>query len=82
MVAVGALSIVIGVWVAPAVLVFVTIVLVETCSWFVRRVRALSRRRARMPRGFEWFSDEAPTTLGPTGTESQSDRAGQRMPAT
>jgi len=36
----------IGVWVAPSVLLLVTVVLVETCSWFGRRIRALGRGRA------------------------------------
>jgi hypothetical protein len=46
LVGVGALSIMIGVWVAPSVLLLVTVVLVETCSWFGRRIRALGRGRA------------------------------------
>ena len=57
MVGVGGLLIGIGVWVAPSILVLVAIVLGETSSWFVGRVRAL-RRRARRPVGFDRLSDE------------------------
>jgi hypothetical protein len=45
-VGVGDLWFMIGAWVAPSVLLFVTVVLVETCSWFRRRIRALGRGRA------------------------------------
>jgi hypothetical protein len=50
MVGVNALLIGIGVWVAPAVLVLVAIAVVETCSWFGRRVRGARPASPEAPR--------------------------------
>ena len=62
MAGVGPLWIGLGVWLAPSVLLFVTIVLAETWSWFGRRIRALGRRRAPRPRGLDQFAGPSTAT--------------------